>query len=54
MSKLSHAGRLFADLYQFSRRKKLYWLMPLILLLLLVSLALFAGTSLMPFVYTLF
>ena len=52
MSKLS----IFADLWQFMRVRKKWWLFPLVLLITLLGLVLiFAqGSALAPFIYTVF
>jgi len=46
----------FVDLWQFMRFRKKFWLAPIIIVLLLLSiLIVFAeGTAIAPFVYTLF
>lgn len=44
-----------AELWDFLRTNKKWWLIPIIVVLLLFSLLiLFAGTGLAPFIYTLF
>jgi len=47
---------LFADLWDFLRYRKKYWLMPIVLVLLLLGgLIVFAqGSAVAPFIYTLF
>ena len=43
------------DLFSFVRARKKWWLMPLIIILLLIGiLVILGGTSLAPFIYTLF
>jgi hypothetical protein len=43
------------DLFSFVRARKKWWLMPLIIILLLIGvLIILGGTSLAPFIYTLF
>lgn len=43
------------DLWSFIRGRKKWWLLPLIIILLLIGiLILLGGTSLAPFIYTLF
>ena len=46
----------FADLWAFMRERKKYWLMPIIIVMILLgALIVFAqGSSLAPFIYTLF
>lgn len=47
---------LLADLWAFMRERKKYWLAPIILVMILLgALIVFAqGSSLAPFIYTLF
>lgn len=49
-------GSLLAELWRYARRRKKYWLLPLILLMVaLGGLLLFAqGSALAPFIYTIF
>jgi hypothetical protein len=43
------------DLWSFIRARKKWWLMPLIIVILLIGiLIILGGTSLAPFIYTLF
>lgn len=52
MSKLS----LIAEFFQFVKIRRKYWLVPIILILLLLSvlIVLTEGSALAPFIYTLF
>ncbi len=47
---------LLADLWQFLRVRKKFWLAPIIIVLLLLSLLIVAtqGSALAPFIYALF
>ncbi|MDE0769173.1 MAG: DUF5989 family protein [Opitutaceae bacterium] len=46
---------LLREFWGFAKENKKYWLLPLLLILLLLgSLIIFAGSSAAPFVYTLF
>jgi hypothetical protein len=49
-------GHVVAELWQFLRQEKKYWLLPIVLILVLFGLAiLFAQSSAVaPFIYTLF
>ncbi|MBY0493517.1 MAG: hypothetical protein K2Y23_04830 [Cyanobacteria bacterium] len=49
-------GRVFIEFWQFFREQKKYWLAPLVLVLLLLSLLMvFSQSSVLgPFIYTLF
>ncbi len=46
----------FSDLWQFMRARKKYWLLPVIVIMSLLGalLVLGPGSSLAPFIYTLF
>jgi hypothetical protein len=51
----SDAGRLIRDLGRFVWRRKVWWLVPmLIVLLLAIVLVVLGQTPLAPFIYTLF
>ena len=46
---------LLKDLWGFLRERKKWWLMPMIVMLLLIGFLMFAGgSSVAPFIYTLF
>ncbi len=47
---------LFADLWEFMRERKKFWLAPIIIVMILLgALIVFAqGSSLAPFIYTIF
>jgi hypothetical protein len=49
-------GRVFVEFWQFLREQKKYWLAPLVLVFLLLSLLMvFSQSSVLgPFIYTLF
>jgi len=49
-------GGLLAELWRYTRQRKKYWLLPIILLMLaLGALLVFAeGSALAPFIYTIF
>ena len=54
MSYLRHFARLFSDLLALAREHKVWWMVPLVLLLLLIA-GLVAGVStISPFIYSLF
>lgn len=43
------------DLWNFLRERKKWWLLPMIVMLLLIGLLIFSGSSAVaPFIYTLF
>lgn len=54
MRKLAYAGRLFGEFVRFARAHKVYWIVPLMLVLGMTSLLIVAGQSAAPFIYTLF
>ena len=54
MRKLSYLGRLLKELFQFARTHKVYWIVPLLLILGLVVLLVVTSQSAAPFIYTLF
>ena len=54
MARLSYAGKLFREFIDFARENKVYWIVPLVLVLLLAALVVIGAQSSAPFVYTLF
>jgi hypothetical protein len=54
MRKAGYAGKLFVEFVRFARAHKVYWIVPLIVVLGLTSLLIVAGQSAAPFIYTLF
>ena len=52
--KLAHAGQLLKDILQFARENKVWWMVPLTIVLLLGGLLVIAGQGATPFIYTLF
>jgi len=56
MSKAVSKAKIFGELLSFLWQRKLWWLIPMIVVLVLVGLLLiFAGSSsIAPFIYTLF
>jgi len=54
MVKLKHAGRLLKDFVEFAWHNKAWWILPIVIILLLLSVLIFAGSSAAPFIYTLF
>jgi hypothetical protein len=50
-----HHGSLLADLWDFLRSNKKWWLLPILTILVLFGLLmLLSGTAAAPFIYTLF
>ena len=54
MGKLAHSGKLLGQIWQFAKQKKIYWLMPLVMAMLVAGMLVFASQSAAPFIYTLF
>jgi formate hydrogenlyase subunit 4 len=54
MAKLRHAWKLFREFTRFARENKVYWIIPLILVLGMIALVVVAGQSATPLLYTLF
>ncbi len=51
---IRHFGHLLGDVLGYARKNKAYWIVPVVFLLLLMALLVFAGQSVAPFIYTLF
>ena len=54
MGKLRHSGKLFGQFVQFAREHKVYWIVPLLVVLMLAGVLVMASQSAAPFIYTLF
>jgi len=54
MGKLSHSGKLLRELIQFAAQEKIYWIVPLVLILGLAGLIIVSSQVATPFIYTLF
>ena len=54
MARLSYARKLLKEFVLFARQNKVYWVLPLVLLLLAAAAIIVGSTSVAPFVYTLF
>lgn len=54
MGKLAYSGKLFRELIAFAKQNKVYWIVPLVAVLLLIGLLIFTTQSAAPFIYTLF
>lgn len=53
MRRLRHTGKLLGHLYRFAAENKVYWILPLVLVLGLLALVIFTGQASTPFIYTL-
>ncbi|HLV85824.1 MAG TPA: DUF5989 family protein [Candidatus Sulfotelmatobacter sp.] len=51
---LKHAWRLFADLFGFARQNKVWWIVPLVVVLILLTLFVVVGSVVAPFLYPLY
>ena len=51
---LKYLGRLLREFFGFAWQNKAWWIVPIVLVLLLMVLLIFAGQSTAPFIYTLF
>ncbi len=54
MSKLRYSGKLLGEFVDFAKQNKVYWIVPLVLVLVLGGILVFASQSAAPFIYTLF
>ena len=51
---LAYLGRLIGECFAFAWHNKAWWMVPVVLVLLLLGLLIVTGTSVAPFIYTLF
>ena len=49
-----HLGRLLGALFAFAWQNKAWWIVPIVLVLLLLTLLVIVGQTSAPFIYTLF
>lgn len=54
MRALRYAGRLLREFGEFAWHNKAWWIVPIVLVLLLLTVFIVAGSSVAPFIYTLF
>jgi hypothetical protein len=54
MRKLRYVGSIFGEILQFAKQNKVYWIVPLVLILALVVLLVVTSQATAPFIYTLF
>ena len=54
MRRLGYVGSLLGEIVQFARQNKVYWIVPLVLVLELVILLVVTSQATAPFIYTLF
>lgn len=54
MSRLDYSYRILRDFVHFARENRVYWLVPLVVVLGMISLLIVALHAVAPFIYTLF
>lgn len=54
MKRIKHLGRLLGEFLHFAWKNKAWWLIPVVLVLLLLTLFIVAGSGVAPYIYTLF
>ena len=54
MNRAGYALRLVSDFVQFARAHKVYWIIPLLLILAVSGLLVVGGQAAAPLIYTLF
>jgi hypothetical protein len=53
MSKVAYTGTLLSEIFLFARQNKVYWIVPLVMLLLLAALIIVSAQGAAPFIYIL-
>jgi hypothetical protein len=51
---LKHLGRLLKEFFGFAWQNKVWWIVPMVLVLLLLAVLIATSQSVAPFIYTLF
>jgi hypothetical protein len=54
MRALKNLSRLLRELWAFARENKVWWIVPVVVLLLLIGLLLVSVSTISPFIYSLF
>ncbi len=54
MKRLRYSMRLVREVSEFALRRKIYWLIPLLLLMLPIALLVVGGEAVSPLIYTIF
>lgn len=49
-----HLGKMFREFFGFAAQHKAYWIIPVVVVLLVITLVIIASSTLAPFIYTLF
>lgn len=54
MRSLKYLGQFLRELFAFARQNKIWWIVPVVLVLLIVALLVVAVSTISPFIYSLF
>jgi hypothetical protein len=54
MGKLSYSGKLLQEFIRFAAKEKIYWIVPLVLVLGLAGILIVSSQGATPFIYALF
>jgi len=54
MDFLRHLVGLLKNLLGFARQNKMWWIVPLVIILLILTVVMITGQAIAPFIYTLF
>ncbi len=54
MRTLKYVGRLLGEFFEFAWQNKAWWIIPIVLVLLVLTIFIVTGSSVAPFIYTLF
>jgi len=54
MNKLMHTGNLLREIWRFAKQNKAWWIVPTVLILMVLTVLVFSGQAVAPFIYTLF
>lgn len=54
MRTLRYLGRLFGEFLEFAWQNKAWWIIPIVLMLFMLMAFIVGGSSVAPFIYTLF
>jgi len=53
VGRLRHSGKLFRDLWGFAAKNKVYWIVPLVVVLAILGFVIATGQAATPFIYSL-
>lgn len=54
MRTLKYIGRLVGEFFEFAWQNKAWWIIPIVFVLLILTVFIVTGSSVAPFIYTLF